>query len=217
MSVADTTSKPAQAKLRTVYNLDALSSVRAPNLGLQLASISTSVGPILSQVAGIVAAMDVIVKPIQEAMKAFHEMVQRIIEPVKEMMKAYTQSFRFLTTLKPIYYVQDPPVPAVTPERKADSPYLPATIDQYGFFVIDGEPLTRLHTRNSRTGKVLNLMMKRRSNLITYQEFDEAIKTGTFRKDFRDLKYQLKQQGIELDYTLVRTEGIALQGLTRLQ
>jgi len=219
MSVADTTNKPAQAKLRVVYDLDALSDVKVPNLGLQLASISTSVGPILNQMAGIATAMDAIVKPIQEAMKAFHEMVQRIIEPIKEMMKAYTQTFKFLTTWKPVYYVQNVPAPpsATTTEERTDPAYLPATVDQYGFFVIDGEPFTRLHTRNSRTGKVLDLMIKKRSNLITYQEFDEAVKTGTFRKDFRDLKYQLKQRGIALDYKLVRTEGIALQGLTRLQ
>lgn len=215
--MADITNKPAQAKLRAVYNFDALNSITVPNLGLQLASINTSLGPVLKQVASIASTIDAIVKPIQEAMKAFHEMVQRIIEPVKEMMKAYATTLKFLTTWKPIYYVQDAPAPVVVVEQRTDSPYLPATIDQYGFFVIDGEPLTRLHTRNSRTGKVLNLMIKRRSNLITYQEFDEAIKTGTFRKDFRDLKYQLKQRGIRLDYRLVRSEGVALQGLTRLQ
>lgn len=213
MSVADTTSKPAQAKLRAVYNLDALSGVGVPNLGLQLASISTSVGPILNQVAGIAAAMDAIFKPIQEAMKAFHEMVQKIIEPVKEMMKAYAQTFRFLTTFKPIYYV---PTPAVETGQPSD-PYLPVKRDQYGYFIIADKPLTILHPTSSRGGKILDWLLQRKAQIVTYDELRDVMGAGDLNKELRSLRYQLKKQGYHFDYQLVRTHGIALKGLTELQ
>jgi hypothetical protein len=215
MSVADITNKPAQAKLRVVYNLDALSSIAIPNLGLQLASINTSLGPVLKQVANIAATVDAIIKPIREMIESFREMIQRIIQPVKEMMMAYATTLRFLTTFKPIYYV--PTWPAAEQKEQLLDRHLSITNDQFGFFVIGGRRLRILHPSSSRGGKLLALLLRRKSQVVTYQELQEAIGSGDLKKDFKDLKYRLKKEGYTFDYELVRTEGIALIGLSSVQ
>lgn len=155
------------------------------------------------------------IEPMREAMEAFRKMVQRIIQPVREMLQAYATTFRFLTTFKPVYYV--PVRPSIQQLERPIDGHLSVTNDKLGFFVINGERLRILHPSSSRSGKMLALLLRHRSQVVTYRELQDAIGSGDLKKDFKDLKYQLKKQGYAFDYELVRTEGIALIGLSSLQ
>lgn len=213
MRMTNTKIQSKETKQRVFYDLDALGSITVPNLGLQLAYINTYIGPVMKQVTSIALTIDAIVRPIREAIESFREMFQRIIEPVKEMMKAYATTFRFLTTFKPVYYV---PTPAIAADQPPD-PYLPVARDEYEYFMIADKKLTILHPKSSRGGKILDRLLQRKAEIVTYHELKQLMGAGDLNKELRSLRYQLKKQGYHFDYQLVRTHGIALKGLTELQ
>lgn len=198
-----------------VIDLDAIAkTVAFPDLSRSLAA-SMTVSPMFQQLANVAASLTTLFEPIREAMKAFHEMVQRIIEPVKEMMRAYTQTFRFLTTFKPIYYIPAP----VAPKYQTGLPdkYLTVEEAKYGFYKIDGHELTVLNPSSSRCGKILSYLLMHRATVVDYPTLREYAKSPNLDKDFKDLKRQLKQKGYVLDYDRPRGQGIALKGLIYLQ
>jgi hypothetical protein len=198
---------------RKVYNLDVIGNTTVPNLGLNMASITTAIGPSLQLATSVGAMLDAYFKPIREMVEAVLEFVKRIIQPMLDGLNAFIKPLTFLVSLKPIYYV---PTQPVARERQLDK-HLTIIKDERGFFVIGGKQLKILHPASSRCGRMFATLLERRAHTVSYEELQEEIGSGDLRKTFKDLKRQLKKEGYEFDYQLVRTKGIALLGLSSLQ
>lgn len=213
LSVANVDNQPSTVNNRMVYDLDAIGNMVVPNLGLTMANISAAIGPTLQQMASIGATLNAYFEPLREAMKAFHEYIQKIIQPIRDAFESLTKPLSFLISTRPIYFV---PTQPVVQEKRLDR-YLMVENDDYGFFVIDGKQLSILHPSSSRCGKLLAALLKHRATVVDYQTLREEVGAGDLDKTFKDLKYQLRQQGVVLDYARPRSYGIALNGLQELQ
>lgn len=198
-----------------VLDLDAVGKASAvPDLSSAVGNINMALGSYVQQAADISRMLEAWVRPIREALKAFHEMIQRIIKPIQESIASFAKPLEFLLSTQPIYYVQPRPI---TQEQTLDT-HLPVAIGDYGFFVINGKPLKILNPASSRPGRLFATLLKRRSQLVTYEELKTELGSkDEIKKTFKSLKYQLKKQGYLFEYQLVRTQGIALIGVSKLQ
>lgn len=98
--------------------------------------------------------------------------------------------------------------------------YLSTQIDEHGFFIIDGKKSNRHHTKTSKTGELLKALLDGNGKVVSYKTIKESTSVSTksvITKTFKDLKHQLKKDGYRLDYTLVKSTGIALGGIAKLQ
>jgi len=211
--VANLNNQPSTVNSRKVYDLDAIGNMVVPDLGLTMAGISTAIGPAMQQMTNFGSMLEAYIKPMREMMEAFQEFIQRAIQPMREAFEAITKPLSFLISTRPIYFV---PTHPVVQEKRLDR-YLMVQNDDYGFFIIDGKQLSILHPASSRCGKLLAALLKRRATVVDYQTLREEVGAGDLDKTFKDLKYQLRQQGIVLDYARPRSYGIALNGLQQLQ
>ena len=177
---------------------------------IAVASIPTGVFQHIAQVQQQLTAY---FEPIRKAMEIFHERMQAMWERIREAINGIAKSFAFALAFRPIYYVQTQP--AVQEERP--NRHLTVETNNYGFFVIGGRQLKILHPNSSICGRLFATLLKRRAQVVSYKELQAEIGVQDVRKAFKDLKYQLKQQGYTFEYELVRTEGIALVGLKQLQ
>ena len=162
---------------------------------------------------------------IVQAQKVLHDQM----EPVRKTMELIQSRFRVLAEVleifretiikpivyafgwKPLIYVPNPPIELV-PDKRLDR-HLSLEVDTYGFFIIGGKKLYRIHSRSSRIGRFLHALMIRRAEIVPYEDIKIEIGAGDRTKAFKDLKYKLRQEGYLLDYVLVRGEGIALKGI----
>ena len=184
-------------------------------LQIKLAS-AFSLGSSMSAMSGVFAAQATAAKVLQQQMAP----MQRAFEVINDRMKQLAKSFKAIVdrikavvtaafSWRPLIYVV-PPVE--TPVKRLDR-HLVADIDPYGRFILGNKVLPRLHSRGSRSGRFLHKLLMHLSEVVTYEEIQEHIGSGDRIKAFKDLKYKLKQEGYQLDYVLVRTEGIALNGI----
>ncbi|HUD05636.1 MAG TPA: hypothetical protein VMR18_01785 [Candidatus Saccharimonadales bacterium] len=211
--MADKDNQSVTTSKRVVYDLDAIGNVTVPDLGLAMASISTAIGPALQQMTNFEATLEAFIRPIREMLDSFQEFIRTAIQPALDGFNAMAKSLSFLFSTKPIYFVPSQPV---VQERRLER-HLMVQNDDYGFFVIDGKQLTILHPASSRCGKLLAALLKHRSRVVDYKTLRQEIGSKDLDKTFKDLKYQLKQEGIVLDYARPRSYGIALTGLKALQ
>lgn len=186
--------------------------VTVPNLSVALASVN-ALGPSLRQFASIGVAIQAAFEPMRQAIERLQESIRRIMQPIREAIESITKPLSFLLSTRPIYFV--PPEPVVL-EQQTER-HLTVDNDPYGFFLIDGEQLNILHPASSRCGKLLAALLKRRATVVDYKTLQAEIGAGDLDKDFKDLKYQLRQRGYQLDYKRPRTQGIALIGIKELQ
>lgn len=149
----------------------------------------------------------------QRALEAFNDSIKRIVEAAQRQVQLFAETMRSVLSVwahwRPLIYVSPPAEINIYG-------YLSAVTNQHGFFVFGGRTIFRLHSRGSRVGRFLNRLLLSMSEVVTYEELKAAMGAGDTNKTFKDLKYKLKQEGYKLDYTLVRTEGIALNGIIRL-
>lgn len=186
--------KILQIKLASAFNIgssmSAMSSV--------FAGQATAAKVLQQQMAPMRKALQVI----NDQMNAFAKSIKAIVDRIKAVV---TSAFSW----RPLIYVVPP---AETPAKRLDR-HLVADIDPYGRFILGNKVLPRLHSRGSRSGRFLHKLLMHMSEIVTYEEIQEHIGSGDRIKAFKDLKYKLKQEGYQLDYVLVRTEGIALKGI----
>ncbi len=198
---------------RRIIDLDVTGKiVMVPNFSMTLASVN-ALGPSLRQFANITQALQAAFEPIRQAMEALQESIRKIIEPIRQAIESITKPLSFLLSTRPVYFV--PPEPPVL--EQPTEHHLTVSNDPYGFFLIDGKQLNILHPSSSRCGKLLSALLKRRATVVDYKTLQAEIGAGDLDKDFKDLKYQLRQHGYELDYKRPRTHGIALIGIKELQ
>lgn len=156
-------------------------------------------------------------EPMRKALEVIADQAKRWVEMIREAINRIIEPLRFMFTFKPIYYVPEPQ--ATTDERLARPPdkYLPVEEIQYGYFKIDGSELKILNPGSSRCGRLLQILLERRAEVIDYKTLRSYVRTTTLDKDFKDLKRQLREQGYKLDYRRPRGQGIAAIGLVYLQ
>lgn len=147
---------------------------------------------------------------IADIAKSFMKQFEKTIEAIRALIQAVT--WPIITSLHrhPLIYVS-PPRPKQA-EKRLDR-HLDTDVDRYGFFIIGGKSLRRLHSTESRTGKFLHRLLVKRSEMVEYEDLVRAMGAGDRIKTFKDLKHALKHEGFELDYVLVRGKGIALKGI----
>lgn len=179
---------------------------------IAVASIPTGV---FQHIAQVQQQLTTYLEPIRKAMEIFYERMQAMWEQIREAINGIVKSFAFALSFRPIYYVQSQPRPAVQ-EKRLDR-HLTVETSSYGFFIIGGRQLKILHPNSSICGRLFAALLERRAQVVSYKELQAEIGAQDVRKAFKDLKYQLKQQGYAFEYELVRTEGIALVGLKQLQ
>lgn len=191
-----------QIKLASAFNLGSSMSAMSDAFAAQ----ATATKVLQQQMAPMRKALEVIAEQAKRWVDMIRETINRIMEPLK-----------FLFTFKPIYYV---PAPQTTAnERHARSPdkYLCVEEAEYGYFKIDGNELKILNPSSSKCGRLLQLLLNRRAEIVDYKTLREHVKTDRLDKDFKDLKRQLSQQGYKLDYDRPPGQGIAAKGLVYLQ
>lgn len=149
---------------------------------------------------------------LRRSLKMISEYFKKTIEATITAMKNFIKSSLLIINWKPLIYV----VPPAKQYERRDR-YLDAMVNPHGYFVIGDKTIFKLHSRTSRTGRFLHKLLMCASEVVPYEEIEIHIGAGDRVKAFKDLKYKLKQEGYELDYTLVRTEGIALNGILALQ
>lgn len=186
--------KILQIKLASAFNLGSSMSAMSGVFAAQ----ATAAKVLQEQMAPMRKAFQVI----NDQMKAFAKSIKAIVDRIKAVM---TNAFSW----RPLIYVVPP---AEAPAKRLDR-HLMADIDPYGRFILGNKILPRLHSRTSRSGRFLHKLLMHVSEIVTYEEIQEHIGSGDRVKAFKDLKYKLKQEGYQLDYELVRTEGIALKGI----
>lgn len=175
-----------------------------------------NLGSSMSAMSGVFAAQATATKVLQQQMAP----MQRAFEVINVRMKQLAKSFKAIVdriktivaatfSWRPLIYVVPP---AETPAKRLDR-HLAADIDPYGRFIFGNKILPRLHSRASRSGRFLHKLLMHASEVVPYEDIEKHIGAGDRIKAFKDLKYKLKQEGYELDYVLVRTEGIALKGI----
>jgi len=184
-------------------------------LQIKLASTFNFVSS-MSAMSGVFTAQATAAKVLQQQV----EPMRRAIEVINEQMKQFTKSIKTIVakikamvtsafSWRPLIYVVPP---AEVPPKRLDR-HLSADIDPYGRFIFGNKVLPRLHSRTSRSGRFLHKLLMHVSEVVAYEDIEKHIGAGDRIKAFKDLKYKLKQEGYELDYVLVRTEGIALKGI----
>lgn len=187
-------------------------------LQIKLAS-AFNLGSSMSAMSGVFTAQATAAKVLQQQLAP----MRRAFEVLNDQMKQIAKSFKAIVdrikavvtaafSWRPLIYVVPP---AEAPVKRLDR-HLVADIDPYGRFIFGNKVLPRLHSRGSRSGRFLHKLLMHISEVVTYEEIQEHIGSGDRIKAFKDLKYKLKQEGYQLDYVLVRTEGIALNGIVAI-
>lgn len=211
--MADKEFKSVTAYGRIVYNLDVVNSfatkVLTNSSQIALQSASAALINALPDTSLLLKAFE----PMRKAVEIIQESFQKVWEQVREAIDRITKPLSFLLSTRPIYFV--PPGPVVLQEPQEQ--HLAVSNDPYGFFLIDGRQLNILHPASSRCGKLLATLLKRRATIVDYKTLQQEIGSGDLDKTFKDLHYQLRQRGYELDYKRPRTQGIALIGIRELQ
>ncbi len=189
-----------------------LSEIKTVQLPIpDLSGIIEAVQPVRQMVQQI---CDAYAEPLRRAMEAFREFAEKVAEQIKAIIDNFVRPLAFLFSSKPVLLAY--PMPPPRPTERRDR-YLSIETDPYGFFIIDGEKLRVLHSATSRCGRFLFSLLTRKAQLVNYETLQSEIGAGNLSKAFKDLKYQLKNEGYDLRYELVRTRGIALVGLKKLQ
>ncbi len=191
------TNKILQFKLASAFNFGGNMSVMS---GL-FAAQATAAKVLQQQMEPMRRALEVI----NEQMKQFAESIKTVVDKIKAMV---TSVFSW----RPLIYVV-PPTEA--PAKRLDR-HLALGVDPHGWFIFGNKTVFRLHSRTSRSGRFLHKLFLHISDVVTYEEIQEHIGSGDRIKAFKDLKHKLKQEGYQLDYVLVRTEGIALKGIVAI-
>lgn len=150
-------------------------------------------------------AIDAYVKPLRQALEIFNERLKKLMEPLWRILDRFALVLHRAFNWKPLIYV--------VPPAEQHNRYLQADINRHGYFIFGTTTIFRLHSRTSRSGRFLHKLLMCASEVVTYEEIENHIGAGDRVKAFKDLKYKLKLEGYELDYTLVRAEGIALNGI----
>lgn len=193
------------------------------SLQVKIAGI-TSLRSNMSALSGIFTAQATAAKvlqqqmePMRRALEVIAEQAKRWVEMIREAINRIVEPLEFIFTFKPIYYVPAPQTTANEHLARPPDRYLPVEEVQYGFFKIDGNELKILNPGSSRCGRLLQILLERRAEVVDYKTLHSYTRTTTLDKDFKDLKRQLRQQGYKLDYRRPRGQGIAAIGLVYLQ
>lgn len=184
----------------------------------------TSLGSTMSAMSGIFTAQVTAAKvlqqqmePMRRALEVIAEQAKRWVEMIREAIKKIIEPLKFIFTFKPIYYVPAPQTTAKEHHARPPDKYLPVEEVQYGFFKIDGNELKILNPGSSRCGRLLQILLERRAEVVDYKTLRSYAGTTTLDKDFKDLKRQLRLQGYKLEYDRPRSQGIAALGIVYLQ
>ncbi len=189
-----------------------LSEIKMVQLSVpDLSGVIEAVQPVRQMMQQICEAY---AEPLRRTMEAFREFAEKVAEQIKAIIENLVRPLAFPFSSKPILLAYPIPSTAITERRDR---YLSIETDPYGFFIIDGEKLHVLHSATSRCGRFLFSLLTRKEQLVDYKTLQTEIGAGNLSKAFKDLKYQLKNEGYNLRYELVRTRGIALVGLKKLQ
>lgn len=175
-----------------------------------------NLGSSMSAMSGVFAAQATAAKVLQQQMA----LMRKALQVINDQMKAFAKSIKAIVdrikavvtnafSWRPLIYVVPP---AEAPVKRLDR-HLAMDVDPHGWFIFGNKTVFRLHSRASRSGRFLHKLLLHVSEIVTYEEIQEHIGSGDRIKAFKDLKYKLKQEGYQLDYVLVRTEGIALKGI----
>lgn len=195
------------------------------NKSLQVKIVGiTSLGSTMSAMSGIFTAQAAAARvlqqqmePMRKALEVIAEQAKRWVEMIREAINGMVESLKFIFTFKPIYYVPAPQTTANERHARPPDKYLLVEEVQYGFFKIDGNELKILNPGSSRCGRLLQILLERRAEVVDYKTLRSYARTTTLDKDFKDLKRQLRQQGYKLDYRRPRGQGIAAIGLVYVQ
>lgn len=155
--------------------------------------------------------IDAYVIPLRRSLKMISVYFKKTMEALASAMASFIKPLLCAMNWKPLIYV----VPPAKQHERRDR-YLNAMVDPHGYFVLGDKTIFKLHSRTSRTGRFLHKLLMTMSEVVLYEDIESHIGAGDRIKAFKDLKYKLKQEGYELDYTLVRTEGIALNGILEI-
>ena len=149
--------------------------------------------------------IDAYAKPLRRALDVFNQHLKKLMEPLWRILDKFALLLHHAFNWKPLIYV--------TPPAEQHNNYLQADVNRHGYFIFGTTTIFKLHSRTSRSGRFLHKLLMCASEVVTYEEIENHIGSGDRVKAFKDLKYKLKQEGYEIDYTLVRSEGIALNGI----
>lgn len=77
--------------------------------------------------------------------------------------------------------------------------YLTIDIDEYGFFIIDGNTLDTIHSRSSNYGKLLKLLYEYRRETIDRSFLQKMLENSDLKTTLKELRRQLRNIGFEAD------------------
>lgn len=187
-------------------------------LQLKLAG-AFNLGSSMSALSGVFAAqasaarvLQQQMEPMRQALKVINEHMKRFAQSIKAIVDRIKAVVTNAFSWRPLIYVVPP---AEAPTKRLDR-HLALGIDPHGWFIFGNKTVFKIHSRTSRSGRFLHKLFLHISDIVTYEEIQESIGSGDREKAFKDLKYKLKQEGYQLDYVLVRTEGIALKGIVTI-
>lgn len=106
-----------------------------------------------------------------DALKTMSDSIAKAVEPIHKMAKALAESLRvlgYITGTKPKYAT--------------------LSVDEYGWFVINGKQMMRCHSRTSLNGKLLYLLYEARGTIVNYEQMN--LSKDRRHMVFRDLKTQ---------------------------
>lgn len=110
--------------------------------------------------ASHVSAMKTIqrqLEPVRQTMAAIQGNIKRVAESIRAIIESLKAPILKVMAWRPLIYVV-PPVPEVNPKKRLDR-HLAIEVDPYGYFVLGGKTLPRLHSRTSRCGRFLHKLL----------------------------------------------------------
>lgn len=153
-----------------------------------------------------------LITPLYEALESLREYIQNMFKQVAEAVQGILEPFRFLATIQPIYVLPVGTTQVTQPQNR----YVSIDYDTYGFYRFDGQKITILHPSSSRCGRLLKSILLRKAEVVDYATIRSEMGPGDLDKTFKDLKKQLKQNSLELEYQRISKTGIAFLGIARL-
>lgn len=164
--------------------------------------------------AGLAQQMQELMRPIVETVRKMMESIREVVRDfIEHVIKPIVYA---LSWWRPIYYIPTPRSHLHVHEADSGG-FLATETDPYGFFIIGGRKITRLHSKTSSCGRLLKALLLSRAEIVSYEEIREVIGASDRKIVFRDLKRQLRRESLELKYQLVPAQGIAMLGIAKLQ
>lgn len=143
------------------------------------------------------------IKPSDRILK--RRIFESIIQQTKEVNEIIKDGIRPATQLQEDLKDQLQLVSVPTKAKNID--YLPLSINDVGFFVVDGQDLDVLHTKDSAHGRLLNILYEHRREPIERKRLKKLMNGLKIEQPLKDLRAQLRKIGLEPDIKSSKQQG----------